>query len=49
MLDFLIINTIMVLAILTLRAICCAIYDAGFLADRRSEVQRVTPRSLSER
>jgi hypothetical protein len=45
MLDFLIINAIMVLAILTLRAICCAIYDVGFSADRRSEVQRVTPQA----
>ena len=30
MLDFVIVNATMVLAILTLRVICCAIYDAGF-------------------
>jgi hypothetical protein len=30
MLDFVIVNATIVLAILTLRAICCAIYDGGF-------------------
>jgi hypothetical protein len=47
MLDFLIINAIMVLAILMLRAICCAIYDVGFSADRRGEVQRVSRKHVS--
>jgi hypothetical protein len=45
MLDFLIINTIIVLAILTLRAICCAIYDVGFSADQRGPAEREAQRT----